>query len=505
MNALDLWFVRPWALSGIGPVLLLWWYWHHAAESNPLTVMPRALTEVLVRRSPFGGVRWIRVMLSTLLLCIVVAVADPLLPSAEGDQRFINSTWLIAIDLSDDSVNDQQSLRAMHAQLEALIQRKSGASMGVLALAGSAHWVLPPTQDVNLLRRYMYSLDSSLMPVQGLQLGRLERVLGEVPIGGEFAPLVLLSSAAGLKAYQSRINGWSVPKHPLVTMDWSNTGSVESTLRRLERLHLGLNKEQGRAIGGWFAAAALLLGFFVFRAQWHRAVVSILALTWIVVPAPRADAASANAVEEQTVDAQEIPPPLSLLLDMWLTRDQQGYWLLKLNENLAASQRFESPLGRGLALYRMSRFRQAASELQALNTFEAKFLEGNAWAHSRDYRQALLAYDKALELVPNHPDVLHNVQQIKALVELAAEQGEAQQADLGDLVTFETDESSDDEAAISDQEVVMLETIEADRLLSDPEALKRWRARVESSPQRFLANRFRQEWLEQQTQDATND
>jgi Ca-activated chloride channel family protein len=190
---------------------------------------------------------------------------------------------------------------------------------------------------------------------------------------------------------------------------------------------------------------------------------------------------------------------------MWLTRDQQGYWLLRWGENLAASQRFESSLGRGLALYRMSRFRQAATELQALDTFEAKFLEGNAWAHSRDYRQALLAYDEALRLEPDHPEVLHNIQQIESLLELAAEQGESQQADMGDVVTFETEQAQDEEASMSDQELVMLETIEADRLLSDPEALKRWRARVESSPQRFLANRFRQEWLEQQRKDTPND
>jgi len=209
-------------------------------------------------------------------------------------------------------------------------------------------------------------------------------------------------------------------------------------------------------------------------------------------------------VPEQTGNEEEIPPPVSLLLDLWLTRDQQGYWLLRMGENLAASQRFESPLGRALALYRISRFRQAATELQTLNTFDAKFLEGNAWAHSRDYRQALLAYEAALQWVPGHPEVLHNMQQIKALVELAAKQGESQQADLGDLVTFATEESQDEEADISEQEVVMLETLEADRLLSDPEALKRWRARVEASPQRFLANRFRQEWIKQ-SREAIND
>lgn len=504
MTTLDLWFVRPWALLGIGPVVLLTWYWHKAAGPNPAHTLPKVLAKVLVRRSSLGGGRWPRAILSTLLLCIVVAVADPLLPAADRDKRFFNSTWLIAVDLSEASIGDPQFLRVAQAQIDALLQAKNGAAVGLLAVSGSAHWVLPPTEDIGLLRRYLYSLDGTLMPVQGLQLAPLVKRLGELPIGRDFAPVVLVSSEAGFSALQSQIGDWEVPEHPLVAMDWSTTSSVQSTLARLERLHLSVNKDQGRAIGAWFAAAALLLTFVVYRGHWHKAVVASLVLGWTFLPSPNAEAETDQGVSEQTGNEEEIPPPVSLLLDLWLTRDQQGYWLLRMGENLAASQRFESPLGRALALYRISRFRQAATELQTLNTFDAKFLEGNAWAHSRDYRQALLAYEAALQWVPGHPEVLHNMQQIKALVELAAKQGESQQADLGDLVTFATEESQDEEADISEQEVVMLETLEADRLLSDPEALKRWRARVEASPQRFLANRFRQEWIKQ-SREAIND
>lgn len=505
MNAIELWFVRPWALTGIGPVLLLWWYWRKIAKPNPANALPKALADVLVRRSPLGGGAWIRLMLSTCLLCIVVAVADPLLPAVQGDKRFLDSTWLIAIDLSEASVGDEQSLRAAHAQVDALLQQKSGAAVGLLAVSGSAHWVLAPTQDVSLLRRYVYSLDSTLMPLQGLQLAPVARRLGEVPIGGDFAPVVLVSSTAGLNALQTQMDDWETGEHPLVAMDWSVASSVESTLRRLERLHVGAHKGQGRTMGSWFAATALLLAFVVYRNQWQRAVVASLALVWVGLPTSSVEAAPENGAIDQALSTEEIPPPLSLLLDMWLTRDQQGYWLLRMGENLAASQRFESPLGRALALYQMSHFRQAATELQTLDSFDAKFLEGNAWAHSRDYRQALLAYDAALQRVPDHPDVLHNRRQIKALVDLAAQQGESQQADLGDLVTFETEDAQNEAASMSDQEVVMLETVEADRLLSDPEALKRWRARVEASPQRFLANRFRHEWIEQQSEGASND
>jgi Ca-activated chloride channel family protein len=504
MNMLELWFTRPLALVGLIALVFLWRYWIKTAKANQAKALPKVLADVLIRRARFGGGPWARTAISTLLVCIVFAIADPVLPLSEGDKRFAESTWLVVIDLSESTVGDQQLLHAAQAQVDALIQQKSDASVGMLVLAGSAHWVLPPTQDVSLLRRYLYSLESSLMPVQGSQLAPLVQTLGEIPTGTAVAPVVLVSSADGLAAYAQEINNWDLLKHPLVTMDWSNQASVESTLQRLERLHIGVHKDQGRAIGDWFAAVALLVGCFAYRSQWSRAVVASLALVWFFLPGPSAEAASGEAVVGPASE-EEIPPPLSLLLDMWLTRDQQGHWLLRLGENLAASQRFESPMGRALALYRLSRFRQAASELEGLDTFDAKFLEGNAWAHSRNYREALIAYDEALQLAPEHPEILHNIQQIKALVELAGEQGESQQADLGDLVTFETEDSPDEDASFSDQELVMLETIEADRLLSDPEALRRWRARIEASPQRFLANRFRQEWLDRQAKDTPND
>lgn len=124
MNTLELWFVRPWALIGIGPILLLWWHLRAVAGSNPANVLPKVLADVLVRRSPLGGGRWIRMSVMTLLLSVVFAVADPLLPAADGDKRFTDSTWLIAIDLSGDLAGGQQALQTLHAQLDSLIQQK---------------------------------------------------------------------------------------------------------------------------------------------------------------------------------------------------------------------------------------------------------------------------------------------------------------------------------------------------------------------------------------------
>lgn len=505
MSTLDLWFARPAALASFAPILFLWWYWRKQANGVRVKKLPEALARVLVKRSPLGGGRWPRLAMVALLACIALSIADPIWSGGQDVSRFDGSTWIVAVDLNEAVAGDEQSLHALQSQVDALILQKSRASVALLVLAGSAHWVLPPTQDTQLLRRYLYSLDASLMPEQGASVKPLLSTLRQVPLGGGVNPIVLVSSAEQLEAYAQELNDWNLNYYPVVTMDLSDDEGAETTLRRLERLYIGVNKAAGRPLGKLFALTALLLALLVFRNHWPRALVTSLAMIWLSMPASPVAAASGDVESVLVAGTEEIPPPLSLFLDMWLTRDQQGYWLLRSGENLASAQRFDSSMGRAVAWYRLSRFRDAAEALQGLDTFEAKFLEGNAWAHSRDYRRALLAYEMALQHVPAHPQVVHNMAQIKALVALAAEQGEAQQADMGDLMSFETDYLPDEQASLNDQEVVMLETIEADRLLSDPEALRRWRSRVESSPQRFLANRFRQEWLNDQPKREVNE
>ena len=56
MNMLELWFVRPWALIGIGPILLLWWHLRAVAGSNPANLLPKVLADAFVVRLWVAGV-----------------------------------------------------------------------------------------------------------------------------------------------------------------------------------------------------------------------------------------------------------------------------------------------------------------------------------------------------------------------------------------------------------------------------------------------------------------
>jgi Ca-activated chloride channel family protein len=164
-------------------------------------------------------------------------------------------------------------------------------------------------------------------------------------------------------------------------------------------------------------------------------------------------------------------------LGAFLTPDQRGGLWLYLDNPKRAATNFDTPIYRAWAYYLAGDFRMAAQAAQRDRSDRARFLEANAWAHGKSYGQALRIYDEILAANPDHREAAHNRQQVWNLVVAAAEQGESQLPDTGELVRLESD-VSDDAVTTQSDEAAILMTLEADRLLSDPEALRRWRAQV---------------------------
>ena len=81
---------------------------------------------------------------------------------------------IIAIDLSPsmDATDVQPSrLEAAKHKLHDLIQRRAGARSGLIAYAGSAHLVLPPTDDPALLDTFIQALSTDLIGKPGKNVG----------------------------------------------------------------------------------------------------------------------------------------------------------------------------------------------------------------------------------------------------------------------------------------------------------------------------------------------
>lgn len=97
------------------------------------------------------------------------------------------------------------------------------------------------------------------------------------------------------------------------------------------------------------------------------------------------------------------------LIDMWLTRDQQGRIQFERGNSLAAAERFVDPVWKGVALYRSGKFQEAVDALATLDTPESWYDQGNALMHLSKYDEAVVAYGKALETRKDWPEATANL------------------------------------------------------------------------------------------------
>jgi Ca-activated chloride channel family protein len=132
--------------------------------------------------------------------------------------------------------------------------------------------------------------------------------------------------------------------------------------------------------------------------------------------------------------------------DLWKTPDQQGQEAFDAEDHPRASELFEDPLWRAAAEFRSGDFEQSATTLEGLDTPDAHYNRGNALAGAGQISPAIEAYERALEMDPEHEDARYNR-------DLLLEQPEQNPSDSGDSEGDESQESEDGESPQqSDQE-----------------------------------------------------
>jgi Ca-activated chloride channel family protein len=120
--------------------------------------------------------------------------------------------------------------------------------------------------------------------------------------------------------------------------------------------------------------------------------------------------------------------------DLWLRKDQQGLRALEQNAPEQAAQLFADPEWLSAARYRSGQYDASASALTGIDTPDANYNRGNALARAGKLAEAIDAYDRALELSPDHADARFNRELIAELLEdqPPEEQNESEQGEQGD-------------------------------------------------------------------------
>jgi Ca-activated chloride channel family protein len=169
-------FLRPLWLTVVPLIIIAWWLTRRreaslAAVSFP--VAPHLLDALTMNRDAARGLRAVDGV-ALMLLLVAVAAAGPTWSKQASPWFEETAPLVIAIEVTDSMrANDLQPTRLDRARFKILdlIAARTGSRTALVAYAGSAHIVVPPSKDVEVLKPFLESLDPAIMPEPGANAG----------------------------------------------------------------------------------------------------------------------------------------------------------------------------------------------------------------------------------------------------------------------------------------------------------------------------------------------
>ena len=173
MSPLELFhFLRPWWLFALMPIVILWWVTRRRdlAEAGDGKYFAPHLHEALtLNRASRRGFRSADGA-ALVLITITLAAAGPVWDKQSSPWFSETSPLIVAIEVSDSMrSSDLLPTRLDRARFKVLdlIAERTGSPVGLIAYAGSAHVVMPPTTDIEIIKTFLESLDPAIMPYSG--------------------------------------------------------------------------------------------------------------------------------------------------------------------------------------------------------------------------------------------------------------------------------------------------------------------------------------------------
>jgi Ca-activated chloride channel family protein len=458
-------FLRPVWLAALPLGLVLLALWRHEHDSNRQwqgVIAPGLLQYLMVRPGRGRGLRPIHGV-ALMLALGAIAAAGPTWRQDRPPFLQNRAPLILAVDLSpsmDAADVPPSRLQAVKNKMHDLVKRNPGSKFGLLAYTGSAHMVLPPTDDAGLLDLFIQALSTDLTGAPGKNVAaviaqaqlllRAQDATGSLVLFTDGAdnsqnaritqqlqgsPLQVLVVAAGsanggmLRDAQGRprtdtngrpllgsFDGDSLKAlahaadAPLgsLTLNTDDLAWIElHAQRHFESVQDSDPAVRWKDMGYWLCWPLLAVALLCVRRGWSVAWTAGLFFSSALglVPAPVQAASPASA---------------------FFTPDQQGRWAFEHGRYAEAAARFDDAYWKGRAAYEAADFDMALEAFARLDTPEAYFYLGNTYARQHVYPQALSAYDQALRLRPVFPQASFN----RALVaRLQADFEQAQQAE----------------------------------------------------------------------------
>lgn len=427
---------------------LLWRLWNRQKRVGRWQmILPSAFHSALL--SGGGGreskLPWIVLGIGWLLA--VLALLGPSWQRVEQNSQRPVDPLVVMLELTPEMLaadSPPTRLEQARRKLLDLLQARSDSQTAIIVYAGSAHTLVPLSDDLATSKNLLDAIRPSIMPEAGqradlavrkaldlleqgdLGQGRLlwigsslseaERQGIRAAMTGRDAPALLMlgvGTAEGAPVTQEKggflkdaQGGILVPRlDGPVLKDFADSMAGRYTALRLDNQDLndlGLLDgpksliSEGQKVrldrwadqGYWLLLPLLLLAGCAGRRGW------LLCLPLLLMTVPQASYA---------FDFQ----------DLWRRPDQQGERLLRRHHPAEAARHFQDPRWQGVALYQAGDYAGAAQRFAQGSGAVDHYNRGNALARSGELEGAIDAYAQALDRQPDFPAALAN----KALVE----------------------------------------------------------------------------------------
>jgi len=469
------------------------------------------------------GFRIRPIHLTTLGLVLgIIAVAGPtwdreISPFAEDSAPLV---IVIDASLSMNAVDIQPTrLERAKQKVRDLLERRPGARTALIAYAGSAHTVLPLSSDATMFESFLDGLGTDIMPVRGKEPGQAlqlaDSILARDSVPGsilfmtdgisvdytaEFAQhqqasadeimVLAFGTVAGapVRTGENQFAANPGGGRMLATLDREGLDALAGEagifvagstvdaadvdrLQRQVQSHLRVVQQDDptarwKDSGYYLLIPLVLMALFWFRKGWTiRWSAAVLVLVLAGCTSPRSTAEFA-------------------FIDLWLTPDQQGRRLYEEGLYEESARHFRDFMWQGTAAYRAGDMDGAILAWARVESPEAYFGLGNAYARLGSYEAAIASYDQALDLRTGWIEAEQNRALVESLIPPPPEEeeGEAGQA---------LPPNMDPDELVFDEEGEGGERGEVDQsLMSDEQLTEMWMRRLQTSPADFLRRRF---------------
>ena len=452
------WFRPEWL--AVLPLLgwLLWKLWHRQKRAGRWQmILPVAFQRVLLS----GGngrdskLPWIVLGLGWLLAAL--ALMGPSWQRVEQATQKPADPLVVMLQLTPEMLATDSSptrLEQARRKVYDLLQNRSDAQTAVIVYAGSAHTLVPLSDDLATSRNLLEALKPSIMPQPGhradLAVGKALQLLDQGALGqGRLLLIGSSLSAQEREGIRSRLGSDAPPLLMLGIGTRDGAPVVDENgqllkddqgailLPRLDSpdlrsflLDIGGRYRQARLDDNDLRGLGLLDGALHLRADGQTQRLDTWADQgyWLLLPLLLLAACAGRRGWLFCLPLLFLLPQPSYAFsftDLWLRPDQQGQRLLEQKKPLQAVQHFEDPMWQGMALYQAGDYAAAAERFAEVNSASAHYNRGNALAMAGELEAAIDAYEQALERQPELQAAAQNKALIEQLLEEQHEQSHA--------------------------------------------------------------------------------